>query len=53
MNLPSLPFPATTPVDSCSYPQGQGEGDRHGGDEIHGEDVLPEVVSIRLKVLKY
>ena len=54
MNLPTLSFLTSTPVDSCSEPKGQGEGDRHGGDEIRGEDVPPEVKSIGLlKVLKY
>ena len=53
-NLPTLSFLASTPVDSYSQPKGQGEGDRHGGDEIRGEDVPPEVKSIGLlKVLKY
>ena len=54
MNLPTLPFLTRTPVDSCSEPKGQGEGDRNGGDEIRGEDVSPQVKSTGLlKVLKY
>ncbi|XP_021731288.1 uncharacterized protein LOC110698197 [Chenopodium quinoa] len=35
MNLPSLSFPSTTPVDSCSHPKGQGEDEIHGDDDIH------------------
>ncbi|XP_021743402.1 uncharacterized protein LOC110709489 [Chenopodium quinoa] len=35
MNLPSLPFPSNTPVDSCSHPKGQGEDDIHGDNDAN------------------
>ncbi|XP_021762548.1 uncharacterized protein LOC110727290 [Chenopodium quinoa] len=35
MNLPSLPFPSNTPVDSYSHPKGQGEDDIHGDDDAN------------------